>query len=151
MFEKIKNNRYYSYLQQLRDVRVVGVVLFGLLMIMVSWWGIQVIQTNYELQKEISKLQQQNEVQALENKNLALRNEYYNTDEYLELAARKQFGKAAPGETVLLVPKSVALAHAKALPTPVSKTKKPKATHKPGYQRNFEAWMDFLLHREHEI
>ncbi len=150
MIEKIKNSRYYSYVQQLRDVRVLGLVLFGALVLLVSWSGIQVIQTNYELQKQISKLQQQNVVQQLENNNLKLRNEYFNTDQYLELSARKQFGKAAPGETVLLVPKSVALAHTTALTQTASKPQTTLTTHKPTYQRNFEAWMDFFLHRAHE-
>ncbi len=150
MLDKIKNSRYYFYAQQLRDVRVLGLVIFGFLVLLVSWSGIQVIQTNYDLQKQISKLQQQNQVQELENRNLQLRNQYYNTDQYLELAARKQFGKAAPGETVLLVPKTVALAHTTPLPQTVIKKKAATVTHKPTYQRNFESWMDFLLHREHE-
>jgi len=150
MLEKIKNSRYLAYIYQLRDVRVLGLVIFGVLVLLVSWSGIQIIQANYDLQKQISQLQQQNEVQQLENTNLKLRNEYYNTDEYLELTARKQFGKAAPGETVLLVPKSVALAHTTAPPTSETKIKTSTVIHKPTYQRNFEAWMDFFLHREHE-
>ena len=150
MIEKIKNSHYLAYAQQLRDVRVLGLVFFGALVLLVSWSGIQVIQTNYDLQKQISQLQQQNEVQQLENNNLKLRNEYYNTDEYLELTARKQFGKAAPGETVLLVPKSVALAHTVAPPQTATKSAVVSVVHKPGYQQNFEAWMDFFLHREHE-
>ncbi len=150
MLEKIKSSKYYFYGSQLRDVRVLGLAFFGVLVLLVSWSGIQVIQTNYDLQKQISKLQQQNQVSQLENNNLHLRNQYYNTDQYLELTARKQFGKAAPGETVLLVPKTVALAHAKEIPKPDTQTKEKPITHKPTYQRNFEAWMDFLLHREHE-
>ena len=150
MIEKIKNSRYYFYAMQLRDVRVLGLVIFGVVVLLVSWSSIQIIQTNYDLQKQISKLQQQNDVQQLENNNLKLRNEYFNTDQYLELTARKQFGKAAPGETVLLVPKTVALAHATVLPHQAAKSAIVAKTHKPGYQRNFEAWMDFFLHRTHE-
>ncbi len=150
MIEKIKSSKYYFYALQLRDVRVLGLAAFGVLVLLVSWSGVQVIQTNYDLQKQISKLQQQNAVQQLENTNLNLRNQYFNTDQYLELTARKQFGKAAPGESVLLVPKSVALAHTVNLPKPTSQPKDAPETHKPKYQQNFEAWMDFLLHREHE-
>ncbi len=150
MIDKIKKSRYYFYAQQLRDVRVLGLAIFGVLVLLVSWSSIQVIQSNYDLQKQISKLQQQNEVQDLENTNLKLRNEYFNTDQYLELSARKQFGKAAPGETVLLVPKTVALAHTSALPQSTTKPKPVLATHKPSYQRNLQAWMDFFLHRAHE-
>src|SRR5437667_142896 len=82
---KSKNRPYYFYARQLRDVRVLGLVIFGGLVLLVSWSGIQVIQTNYDLQKQISKLQQQNQVQELENNNLQLTNQYFNTDQYLEL------------------------------------------------------------------
>ena len=150
MIEKIKNSRYYFYAMQLRDVRVLGLVIFGVVVLLVSWSSIQIIQTNYDLQKQISKLQQQNDVQQLENNNLKLRNEYFNTDQYLELTARKQFGRAAPGETELLVPKTVALAHATVLSHQAAKPAVVAKTHKPGYQRNFEAWMDFFLHRTHD-
>src|SRR3990167_10839040 len=108
MFEKIKK---HPLTQQLRDPRAIGLVAFGIVAVLVTWSGIKAVQTNYGLQKQIARLQQQNEVHNLENTNLKLQNEYLNTDQFLELAARREFGKAAPGETVLLVPKSIALAH----------------------------------------
>lgn len=147
MFEKIKNFHRNPYLRQIRDVRVAGLVVFGVLALLVSWSGVNVIQTNYDLQKQISKLEQQKQVQELENNNLRLRNEYYNTDQYLELAARRQFGKAAPGEKLLLVPKSVALAHTTDLPAPEKQATQKPQPHKPTYQKNFEAWLDFFFHR----
>lgn len=149
MFEKIKSSKYYFYALQFRDVRVLGLAVFGVLVLLVSWSGIKVIQTNYDLQKQIARLQQQNQIQELENTNLQLKNQYYKTNQYLELTARKQFGKAAPGEKVLLVSKSVALAHAAKLPNITSRSPQKPLVNKPAYQRNFEAWMDFFLHREH--
>ncbi len=149
MLQKIKSSKYYFYALQLKDVRVLGLAAFVILILLVSWSGVQVIQTNYDLQKQISKLQQQGTVAQLENTNLKLRNEYYNTNQYLELTARKQFSKAAPGEKVLLVPKSVALAHTIELPKEAQQAKTSPAAHKPTYQRNFESWIGFLLHREH--
>ena len=134
-------------IQQLRDPRAIGLVAFGIVAVLVTWSGIKAVQTNYGLQKQIARLQQQNEVHNLENTNLKLQNEYLNTDQFLELAARREFGKAAPGETVLLVPKSVALAHT----VDLDKSTKPKSqpsVSKPSYQRNFEAWIDFFLHRQ---
>ncbi len=116
-------------------------------MVLVSWNTVGVIQTNYDLQKRLSRLEQQNEVYNLENENLKLKNEYYNSDQYLELTARKQFGKAAPGERVYIVPKNVALEHTVELPKP--KEQAPEvANPKPMYQRNFEAWMDFFFRDE---
>ena len=147
MFAKIKKSRIYSLLKSLKDVRAVGLLVFGVLVLLVSWSGVNVIQTNYDLQKQISKLEQQNQVQELENNNLKLRNQYYNTDQYLELAARQQFGKALPGEKLILVPKSVALAQTVDLPSPNKQAADKPKPHKPTYQKNFEAWVDFFMHR----
>lgn len=147
MFEKIKSYQNHPMVTQFRDVRVVGLWVFVLLVLMVSWSGIKAIQTNYELQKQISRLEQQNEVHRLENENLKLKNRYLETDEFLELSARRQFGKAAPGETVLLVPKNVALAHTVELPKKDQATQR-RAAAQSRYEKNFRAWMDFFLHRE---
>jgi cell division protein FtsB len=147
MFEKIKSYVKHPYAQTLTDSRALGLVAFGVVAILVSWSGIKSIQTNYELQKQISKLTQQNQVAKLENENKKLENQYYQTDEFLELAARRQFGKAAPGETVYLVPKKVALAHTVDLNSSAPVEKPADEAHQPTYQKHFEAWVDFFLHR----
>jgi hypothetical protein len=115
---------------------------------MVSWSGVKAIDANYGLQKQISRLDQENEVQRLSNENLRLQNGYYNTPQYLEIAARQEFGLAAPGETVLQVPRSVALAHTVDLPKLEPQTAAKDESKKPFYQKNFQAWMDFFLHRQ---
>lgn len=146
MFEKIKNLAKHPYFQQFKDVRAVGLAVFGLIALMVTWSGIKAVQTNYTLQKQISRLEQENQVSQLENDNQKLQNQYYNTNQYLELASRQYFGKASPGETVLIVPKEVALRYAPQ--TAVVKTASRKKSYdKPTYQKNFEAWIDFFLHR----
>ncbi len=129
------------------DTRVLGLVAFGVIAVLVSWSGVKSIQTNYELQKQISQLNQENAVKKLENTNMDLKNQYYKTDTFLELAARRQFGKSAPGETVVNVPKSVALANT--IEVPKVNTKEPEAiSHKPTYQQNLESWFKFFLHQE---
>lgn len=144
MLDKIKNIDYGHLIAQLRDTRNLGLMVFVALVLMVSWSGVKSIQTNYELQQKIATLEQEVEVKKLENANAALRNQYLETDQFLELAARRQFGKAAPGEKLILVPESVALAHA--LPAEESKPHQtePQAK-KSRYQRNFEAWMQFFF------
>lgn len=139
--------RSLAYLKQLRDVRVLGLHVFVVIALLVTWSGVGVIQTNYELQKRIARLEQENELQELENETLKLRNEYYETDQYLELTARRQFGLAAKGETLLLVPEEVALAHTVDLPAKAEEDSGPTPA-KPTYQRNFEAWMEFLFRRQ---
>jgi cell division protein FtsB len=144
MLEKLK---VVERFKSLSDMRVAGLVLVGILTLLVSWSAIGVIETNYDLQKEISKLQQENAVEGLRNENLKLENKYLETDTFLELAARRQFGKAAPGEKVLIVPKQVALANT--IDVPEEKKPEPQVEkEKPWYQRNLDAWFDFLLHRQ---
>ena len=149
VIEKIRAIIKDPRVQQMRDIRYLGFCVFGVMVLLVSWSGVGVIQANYKLQQQISALQQQNVVFELKNKNLKLGNEYYKTSEYLELQARKQFGKAAPGETVLLVSTKVALAHTVEPPKSNNMSTGP-VVDKPTYQRNFEAWTDFLIHQKRQ-
>lgn len=146
MLEKIKKAQKNQYIKMLNDTRVLGLLAFGLVAVLVTWSGVKAVQTNYGLQKQIANIKQQNSVKKLENDNQRLRNEYYKTDEFLELAARRQFGKAAPGERVYLVPKKVARAYADVPKGGQTSSETPKTT-KPAYQKNFESWMNFFLHR----
>lgn len=131
---------------QLRDVRVAGLLLFLVIVLMVSWSGVKAIETNYQLQREIAHLKQQNDLQQLVNANQDLENEYFETPQYLELAAREGFGLAAAGESVVIVPRSVALAHTVDLPRPTEKTETAEDK-RPAYQENLQAWADFFFHR----
>lgn len=151
MNDKIKQYQEIAieYARHLNDVRFLGQVLFGVLILLVSWSGVKAIQTNYNLQKQISALQQQNEVQKLANSNLKLQNQYFNTDQYLELTARQNFSLAAPGEKEVLVPKSVALANTVNVDAVAKKDEATGA--QSAYQRNFQDWVDFFLHRQGTI
>lgn len=141
----VYGDKIYQYILSLRDVRKVGMLVFLALVFLVSWSGARAIQTNYGLQRQVYELQKRNDVQRLENANLSFTNDYYNTSQYLEVTARQTLGLAAPGETVLLVPKDVALAHT--VDVPATKTAAEIENAKPFWQRNFNAWMDFFLNR----
>lgn len=147
MLEKIKNLPKNPYLRQLNDVRMLTLLGIGALALLTTWSGIKSVQTNYELQKQIARLEQEVEIARLENENLKLSNEYLNTDVFLELAARRQFGKGSPGEKLLIVPKEVAMAKTIEIPSPQEEKAKEVETEKPKYQRNLEAWIDFFFHR----
>jgi cell division protein FtsB len=135
-----------QFAERFRDIRFAGLMLFLVVVLLISWSGVKSIQSNYELQKQISALQQQNNVQQLTNNNLKLENEYYNTDSYLDLQARLNFGLAAPGEKEIVVPKDVALSYTVA---PPAEPAAPKPRDKqPSAQRNFEAWVNFFMHRQ---
>lgn len=143
------SKRARDYLKNLRDVRILGLHVFVSIAILVTWNSVGVIQTNYELQQQLSRLQQENRISKLENDTLRLRNQYFETDQYLELAARKQFSKAAPGETLLLVPQQVA--NAQGFDELDLEPTEEKSSQKPRYQQNFEAWMEFFFRRGAEL
>jgi len=139
-------NKIKDFIKRLGDVRFAGQMLFVIIVLLISWSGIKTIQTNYGLQKQISTLKQQNDVQKLKNNNLALKNQYFNSNQYLELSARQNFGLASPGEKEVIVLQSVALAYTVDLP---NSSKQASANdQQPAYQRNFESWIDFFLHRQ---
>lgn len=151
MLEKIKHYqaKLPALVDRARDVRFVGQVLFVGIVLMVSWSGVRIIETNYRIQQQIGRLQQQNQLRELENQNIALRNEYYQSTQFLDIAARKNFGLASPGETVLSVPDETALRFTTDLAAASSKDRPEQKTPKPPtYQQNVQAWMDFFLHRQ---
>ena len=147
---QIKTDEYkqkvINFAQRLSDVRFVLQIVFAVIVLLTTWSGIKSIQTNYGLQKQISGLRQQNSVSELQNNNLQLQNQYFDSNQYLELAARQNFGLAVNGEKEIVVPVSVAMAYTTELPT----TTKVDATvnQQPAYQQNFQSWVDFFLHRQ---
>lgn len=145
MFDKFRKSNFNSLLAFVQDVRNLGLIVFTIIALLVTWSGIKVVQTNYDLQKQISAMRQQNEVKRLENSNLALSNQYYDTDQYLELMARRHYNKALPGEKLLIVPESVALSHTIDLPEEEPEEVQQINEESPWYERNFNAWLDFLF------
>ena len=135
--------------KHLSDVRNVVTYLFVLIVLAIAWSSVKTIQNNYDLQKSISTLNQQNEVIRLTNQNIDLQNKYLKTDQYLEMAARQNLGLAAPGEKVLLVPKNIALKYVDpSLSTQIAVNTAPTLDNRPKYIRNLETWRDFLLGRK---
>jgi hypothetical protein len=120
--------------------------VFVIIVLLISWSGIKAIQTNYALQKQISAIQQQNSLEQSRNNNLQLSNTYFDSNQYLELAARENFGLAASGEKELIVPRSVALANTTDIPAdPASSS---LGASPPAYQNNLQSWVNFFLHRQ---
>lgn len=135
-----------SHVRRLNDVRFLGQIIFVVIVLLISWSGIKTIQTNYGLQKQITAINQQNDLQKLKNDNLELNNKYFESSQYLDISARQNFGLAAPGEKVIVVPESVAMANTIDVPS-ISKDAETTAR-QPAYQRNFQSWVDFFLHRQ---
>jgi cell division protein FtsB len=149
MLEQNRINWNKARIQQLTDIRNLVFYAFSILTLAITWSGIKTVQSNYELQKKIAAIQQQNAVLQLQNQNTDLQNKYLNTNEYLDLAARQNLGLAAPGETVLLIPSTVAM---KYIDSSLVHQKSPLEQAAPDkrskYAKNLEAWRDFLLGRK---
>lgn len=147
MINKIKT--YYRLVpwQSLRDLRTLGLLVFLVIVLLISWSGVKTIQSNFELQKQVAQYQQQNQIQQLENNNLQLQNDYYNTNQYLELSSRQELGLGSPGETELLVPKNVAMSQLST--TAKSATALAKSSSRQSkYEQNFQSWIDFIFHHQ---
>ena len=134
-----------DFIYRLRDIRFAGQVVFVVIVLLISWSGVKAIQLNYKLQKQIATAKQENEVQQLQNNNLQLQNEYYNSSQYLELQARLNFGLANPGEKEILVPQSVAMYYA---PKISIQNAEPKRIAVPAFQQHINDWANFLLNRK---
>lgn len=136
----------HKKIQRFSDIRVIGLIAFGIVVLLVAWSSLKALQANYELEKQKVALEQQTRLQRLENENLQLRNVYFESDEYLELSARRQLNKGAPGEKLYQIPRSVALSHTVDLPKTKQQIATEKEQDKPTYRKNLEAWRDFFFH-----
>ena len=135
---KIKNlsalKRYFTF-------SGVGSLVIAVVALSVAWASVKVIQRNYLLLKQIAVLEQQVQIDKDRVDNQRLQNEYYQTDTYLEIAARRDLNKALPGEKLLIIPKEIA--NAKLPPIASAKeTEAPKSN-----PTNWQAWISFLTGR----
>jgi cell division protein FtsB len=145
LLSEFLNNRR---VKRLVDVRNLGLYLFTLFVLAITWSGVKTVQDNYELQKRISTLKQENAVLELQNSTAALQNQYFKTDQFLELAARQQLGLSAPGETVLLVPETVSRRYVDPDLGPATSQSQSSAAKNSIIMQNLESWRDFLLGRK---
>lgn len=148
VFENIKSYFTPQRIRQITDIRNIGLFIFAFIALAITWSGVKSVQNNYELQKKISTLKQENTVLALQNANKTLENQYLQTDQYLELSARQNFGLATPGEKVLLVPKATALKYIDPNLSKPAAVPKNSIDHRSKFVKNVEAWRDFLLGRK---
>jgi cell division protein FtsB len=151
MFSQIKNALTGKRAKQITDVRNIGLYIFCIVVVAIAWSGAKTVQSNYELQKKIATLKQQNDVLWLQNRNTYLQDQYYKTSQYQELSARQNLGLAAPGEQVLLVPKDIALRYVDPKLETKDSAKNTVPDNRAAYVKNIEAWRDFLLGRNPTI
>ena len=142
MQEIIKKHLTIEKVRTQVTVHNIGMLAIVVVALSVSWTSTKIIQRNYGLLKEISVLEQKVKLDELAVENQKLMNEYYKTDAYLEIAARKQFNKALPGEKLMLVPKALAIQKVSDLiPSQVTGPEQKEGL------RKWQQWMRFLSGR----
>ncbi|MDR1197194.1 MAG: hypothetical protein LBL08_02890 [Candidatus Nomurabacteria bacterium] len=116
---------------------IIGAVVLAVLVLLIQ--TIRTMEQNYKSETYIRESRLENEIQEIENENLALEREYYKSDEFLELSARKA-NKALPGEHLVILPE-----------TDDSEKVNTGVAAKPKDERsNLEKWLEFLLGKRAE-
>ena len=92
---------------------------------------------NWELTERLSSDKKTLELLEIEVETAELQNEYYASDEYQELAARKFAGKQLPGEKMVYLPENTDVAKNKHQIVAALEEKKEYS--------NFEKWAMYLL------
>ena len=90
---------------------------------------------NWQLEQKLSNLRLERTRLQIEVDTLELEQNYYNTDEYLEIMARSKDGKMLEGETMVVLPKNSEKAINKY--ADIDKAEKKR--------NNFQEWLDFLF------
>lgn len=124
-----------------RRMSLSGLVGAVLIFIVLSLLGgsIQAIQDNFRHQLEVDGLAQEVALLELETETMRFQNNYYKTDEYLDLQARKLLGKASPGEKVLILPGTTLKA------PPIQGSRQPTTETLLKDRSNIEQWLYFLF------
>jgi cell division protein FtsB len=128
----------------LYDVRVLALLVIVIITLSVFWNGAQIIQQNYELSLRVQEIERENEILELENRNKELRNQYYETEEFAELTARRVFGRAAPRERVYIISPETARNALTTLNESPDETDQIE-TQQTSWRTNFEKWMQIYF------
>lgn len=105
-----------------------------------TWGSISAMSRNWALSQEVLERQREKSLLELEVETLELENEYYLSNEYQELAARKYQNKKLPGEVMIYLPENSAEARAKHQSTDEESDTAPAEE-----RTNFQQWVDFLF------
>lgn len=104
-----------------------------------SWGSVEMMQRNFDLQKEVDAKARQQTLLELQTQNLAYEQRYYKSIEYQEFALRDRMGLARKGEKALVLPPNSKEAKA----ADARLTNKTATPLEP--VGNVEQWMNFLF------
>lgn len=137
---KIKTSmRQFNYRVR-HDYFAVENLVLGLAIVLCMVWTYQSIVAmtkNWELSESLAKKKRELELVTLEVEAAELENEYYQTEEYQEILARKYLDKELPGENMVVLPENSEVAKSKYKTAITEETE-------TSYS-NFEKWKIFLF------
>ena len=118
---------------------VENVVLVVAIILCLTWTyqSIMAMSRNWELSERLTAERKQLELLNVEVETTELENEYYKTEEYQELAARKYLDKKLAGENMVILPENSEEAKNKHKEVAVEVEKKEYS--------NFEKWTMYLF------
>lgn len=137
--KQIQLKKFYYHFRH-RVLTTNNLVVLVALFIAVNWaWGsVNVLQRNYALERDLDAKKRQLTLVQLEADTLRYQQRYYKSDEYKELAVRRQLGLVFPGEKVLILPPNSAAAKQ----SDENSSKNRVFITKP---TNMEQWTNFLF------
>jgi hypothetical protein len=104
---------------------------------MLTYQSVVAMSRNWELSEKLRAEKKELELLTVETEASELENEYYRTDEYQELLARRSLDKQFPGEKMVVMPENSEEAK--------SKYKEQITESKEKEYSNFEKWMMYLF------
>lgn len=107
------------------------------LCLVLTYQSILAMSRNWELTERLTTEQKSLELVSVEVEAAELENEYYKTNEYQELLARKYLDKKNPGENMVIMPENSETAKNKYVVEEVIQEEKEYS--------NFEKWMMYLF------
>ena len=102
-----------------------------------TYQSIMAMSRNWDLSEKLSAEKKQLELLKIETEANQLENDYYQSDEYQELVARKYLDKQWPGENMVVLPKNSEAAKNKHVAESKEIAEKQYS--------NFEKWMMYLF------
>ena len=120
-----------------------NVVLVVAVVMCLTWTyqSVAAMSRNWELTERLATERRNLELLQLEVETMEFENEYYKSDEYLELMARKNAEKQLAGEHMVYLPENSAEAKNKHVVAEVAEVEEKEYS-------NFDKWMQFLFPKQ---
>ena len=107
------------------------------LCLVLTYQSVVAMSRNWELSEKLRAERKELELLTVETEASELENEYFKSDEYQELLARRNLDKLFPGEKMVVLPENSVEA--------MSKYKSTSSAKKEKEYSNFEKWMMYLF------